>query len=82
MVERGIGPKSLMEESKGRQELGCCLTTCCVSKTIGPLSGVPCPPFYRPRGSRGYRREKEGKTKGREGPSREPGLPFPLCLPC
>ena len=24
---------------------------------------------------------ERGKTKGREGPSREPGLPFPLCLP-
>ena len=25
------------------------------------FSGEPCPPFYRPRGSRGYRWEKRGK---------------------
>ena len=47
-------------------------------KSIRPLSGVSCPPFYRPRGSRGYRWEKEEKTKGREGPSRVLGLPFSL----
>jgi len=49
---------------------------------VGPFSGVPCPPFYRPRGSKGYRWEKKENTKGIEGPSREPGLPFSLCLPC
>ena len=63
MVERGMGPKSLMERSKGRQELSCCLAVSCLSKTISPLSGVPYPPFYRPRGSRVYRWEKEEKTK-------------------
>ena len=47
MVERRTGPKSLMERSKGHQELGCCLVVSCASKTIGPLSGVPCPPIYR-----------------------------------
>ena len=30
---------------------------------IRPLSGVPCPPFYRPRGSKGYRWEKEEKPE-------------------
>ena len=49
---------------------------------IRPSSGASYPPFYRPRGSRGYRWEKEEKTKGREGPSRVPGLTFPLILPC
>ena len=29
-VERGIGPKSLMERSKGCQEHGCCLAMRCV----------------------------------------------------
>ena len=83
MVERGTGPKSLMKRSKGCQELGCCLVVCvmCV-ESILPLSGVPYPPFYRPRGSRDYRWEKEEKTKGREGPSKVPGLPFLLSLPC
>ena len=43
---------------------------------------MPCPPFYRQGGSRGYRSEKKENIKGIEGPSREPGLPFSLCLPC
>jgi len=30
---------------------------------IHPLSGVSCPPFYRPRGSRDYKWEKEGKSE-------------------
>ena len=88
-VERGKGPKSLMEWSKGCQELGRCLVVCvmcCVCSTdpssVDPFSGEPCPTFYRPRGSTGYRWEKEENTKGIEGPSREPGLPFSLCLPC
>ena len=82
-VERGTCSKSLMERSKGYQELGCYLavSVMCV-ELIRPLSGVPCPSFYRPRGSRGYRWEKEKKTKGREGPSRVSGLPFSLSLPC
>ena len=63
MVERGTGPKSLMERSKECQELGCYLAVCCV-KSIPLFSGVTCPPFYRPRGSRDYRWEKEGKTRG------------------
>ena len=45
-------------------------------------SGEPCPPFYRPRGSRGYRWEKEEKTKGIGGPSKDPGLPFFPRLSC
>ena len=59
MSERGTGPKSLIERSKGHQELGCCLVVSCVSKPIGLSGGVPYPPFYRPRGCRGYRQEKE-----------------------
>ena len=95
MVERGTGPKSLMEKIERMPRawslLGCvrdvlclCRTGLCVShlSKVGPLSGEPCPPFYRPRGSRGYKWEKEEKTKGREGPSGESGLPFPVCLPC
>ena len=64
MVERRTGPKSLMERSKGCQELDCCLAICvmCV-ESIHPHSGVPYPPFYRPRGRRGYRWEKEEKPK-------------------
>ena len=64
MVERGIGPKSLMERSKGRQELGCCLAVCCVWNRFVVFGGVPCRAFYRPRGSRDYRWEKEEKTRG------------------
>ena len=80
-VEIGEGPKSLMEWSKGRQELGCCLAVCVMcAKLIYPLSEVSYPLFYRPRGIWGYRREKEGKTKGREVPSKVSGLPFPLSL--
>ena len=49
MIKRGIGLKSLMEESKGCRELGCCLAVCCVSKTIDqksvPLVGCPSLPF-------------------------------------
>ena len=47
-----------------------------------PLVGCPALPFIDQGGNRGYRWEKEEKTKGREGHLREPGLPFPLCLPC
>ena len=43
--------------------------------------GVPCPPFYRPRGSRDYRWEKEEKIEGREGHSKELGLPSPCACP-
>ena len=35
-------------------------------KTIGPLSGVPCFPFYRPKESRDYRWEKRGKREANE----------------
>ena len=47
-----------------------------------PLVGGPALPFIDQGGSRGYRWEKEENTEGIEGPSREPGLPFSLCLPC
>ena len=51
-------------------------------ESIHPFNGVPCLPFYRPRGSRDYRWEKEEKTKGREGTLKVPGLSFSLRLPC
>ena len=41
-----------------------------------PLVGGPALPFIDQRGSKGYRSEKEENTKGIEGPSREPSLPF------
>ena len=67
MVERGVGPKSLKERSKGalRARLLLSYVLCgawCV-ELIHPLSGVPCPPFYRPRGSKDYRWEKEEKLE-------------------
>ena len=43
MVERGTSPKSLMEGSKGCQELGSSLTMCVVCSRVGRL---------RPKGSR------------------------------
>ena len=83
MVERGTGPKSLMERLKGCQELDCCLAVwvMCV-ESIHPFSGVPCPPFYRPRGEQGLQMGEREKTRGKEGPSKAQGLPFPLSLFC
>ena len=46
------------------------------------LVGCPTLPFIDKGGSRGYRWEKEENTKGIEGPSKDPGLPFFPCLPC
>ena len=61
-VERGTCPKSLMERSKC-VESSVAAQQCvmwCVRCEIDPsLSGVPCLPFYRSRGSRSYRREKK-----------------------
>ena len=76
MVERTPRAQSL---------LGCMSDVLCVeliSQKIDPFSGVACPPFYRPRGNRGYRSEKKENAEGIEGPLREPGLSFSLCLPC
>ena len=42
----------------------------------------PALPFIDQVGSRGYRWEKKENAEGIEGPLREPGLPFSLCLPC
>ena len=44
--------------------------------------GSPARPFIDQGGSKGYRWEKEENTKGIEGPSKDSGLPFFLCLPC
>ena len=63
---------------RARLLLDCVL---CV-KTIGPFSGVPRPPFYRPRGEQGLQMAAIGKNKGRESPSRVLGFSFPLSLPC
>ena len=75
-----------MEGSKGCQEPGSCLTVCdvcCVvrQKSV-PLVGSPALPFIDQGESRGYRWEKEENTKGIEGPSKEPSLPFFPRLPC
>ena len=51
-------------------------------KSIRLFSGVPCPLFYRQRGAEVTDRRKKKKPEGGEGPSKEPGLPFPLCLLC
>ena len=40
--------------------------------------GCPALPFIDQGGSRGYKQEKEEKTKGREGPLKVSGLSFPL----
>ena len=48
---------------RARLLLGCVLCVENDRSKVGPLSGVPCPPFYRPRESRGYRWEKEEKPK-------------------
>ena len=47
MVERGTGPKSLMEGSKGCQELGISLTVCdvCCSSRVRPLIEGSTSPF-------------------------------------
>ena len=47
-----------------------------------PLVGALPSLFIDQGGSRGYRWEKEENAEGIEGPLREPGLPFSLCLPC
>ena len=67
---------------RARLLLGCVLCDVLCVKSICPLSGVSCPTFYRPRGCRGYRWENEENTKSIEGPSKDPGLPFFLRLPC
>ena len=53
-----------------------------IHQKLVPLVGGPALPFIDQGGSRGYRSEKEKNIKGIEGPSRESGLPFFLCLPC
>ena len=63
MGERGTGPKSLVERTKGYREIGRCSAMCSRFDASGfdlmPLGGVPCFPFYRPRESTGYSRRKE-----------------------
>ena len=43
--------------------LSCVLCDAWCVLSIYPFSGVPCLPFYRSRGSRDYRREKEKKLE-------------------
>ena len=66
---------------RARWLLGCVLCDALCVESIRPLSGVPCPPFYRPRGEQGLQMGERGKTRGREGPSKVSGLPFPMSLP-
>ena len=51
---------------RARLLLSCVLCGAWCVESIYPLSGVPCPPFYRSRGSRDYRWEKEEKTKAKK----------------
>ena len=84
MVERGIGPKSLVERMNGYRELSRCSAMCSRFDASGfdmmPLSGVPYFLFYRPRESTGYNEEKR-RTRKRGSPSGSPGLSFPSCEP-
>ena len=57
-VERGIGTKSLMERSKGCQELDCCLAVSYVWNQSIPLVGCPALPFIDQGGA--------GVTDGRK----------------
>ena len=66
MVERGTCPKSLMERSKGCQELSCILVVCYVWNQSVPLVGCPALPFIDQGENKGYRWEKEKKTKGKK----------------
>ena len=74
-----------MEGLKGCQEpggrLAVCDVCCFVCQKSVPLVGSPALPFIDQGRSRGYRWEKEENTKGIEGPLKDPGLPFSLCLP-
>ena len=45
MIERGIGPKSLMEGSKGGQELGSSLTVYVCRVVRSPFVGGSASPF-------------------------------------
>ena len=78
MVERGTGTKSLMERLKGCQELGCCLAVSYVSRMISPLSGVPCPPFYRPRGEQGLQMGERRKNQRQRKSFEDVGSSFSL----
>ena len=58
---------------RARLLLGCMRGVCCrivpidlFCELILPFSGVLCPPFYRPRESRGYMLEKGEKTEAKE----------------
>ena len=67
MGERGIGPKSLVERTlRAWLLLSCVLCDAWCVLLIGPLSGVPCFPFYRPTGSMDYRWEKEENQRQRK----------------
>ena len=94
MVERGTGPKSLLEKIKRmprawsllgyvRDVLCLCRTSLCVSHPlkVGPFSGEPCPPFYRPRGEQGLQMGERGKKQGYTRSFEGSGLPSFLRLP-
>ena len=87
MVERGTGPRYLMEKvermPRARLLHGCELCDVLCVESIRPFSGCPALPFID-QGGAGvtYEREREEKTKGRGSPSNVQGLPFPLSLLC
>ena len=53
-----------------------------IRQKLVPLVVGPALPFIDQGGSRGYRWEEEENAEGIEGPLRESGLPFSLCMPC
>ena len=81
MVERGMGPKSLMERSKGRQELSCCLVVCCVSKRSVPLVGCPALPFIDQGGVGVTDGRKRKKSKVEKVLRRSRVILFPCAYP-
>ena len=57
---------SQVSDGKVKRVLRACMLLSCVVcgvESICLLSGVPCAPFYRPRGSKDYRWEKEEKLE-------------------
>ena len=76
-----VSDEKVKRMPRARLLLGCVSCDVLCVKLICPLSGVPCLPFYRPRGSRGYRWEKEEETKGREGLRGSRVFLFPCACP-
>ena len=79
-VEIGEGPKSLMEWSKGRQELGCCLVVCvmCCVLNSSPFMGCPTLPFIDQGGAGGLQMGERGKNLRWRSPFEDAELSFSL----